>query len=179
MHAKLDMRNFISSFPLSRLLRGIFLITACALFVGIWWTPSSARQVTAPDGPGKAELQKLCAGCHELEKSFSLKQDQDGWQRTMEKMVSFGMKSTEQEYKAVLEYLIRNYAADDVPKVKVNKASAIELESGLSLKRSQAKAVIEYRTKNGPFKSIADLKKVPGIEAEKIEANKDRLTFEE
>ena len=51
------------------------------------------------------------------------------------------------EYKLVLEYLIKNYAADEVPKVSVNKASAIELESGLSLKRSQAKAVVEYREK--------------------------------
>ena len=152
---------------------------ACTLFIGNTWMKPSAGQSNAPDGPGKAELQKLCAGCHELEKSYSLKQDQDGWHRTMEKMVSFGMKSTEQDYKAVLDYLIKNFAADEVPKIKVNKATAIELESGLSLKRSQAAAIIAYRTKNGAFKSIADLKKVPGIEAEKIEAKKDRLSFEE
>ena len=162
----------------SRLLRGSLLTLTGALFMSFWWTPSSAGQVPAPDGPGKAELQKLCVGCHELEKSFSLKQDRDGWQRTMEKMVSFGMKSTDEEYKAVFEYLVKHYAADEVPKVKVNKATAIELESGLSLKRSQAKAVIEYRDKNGAFKSIEDLKKVPGIEADKIEAKKDRLSFE-
>lgn len=155
------------------------MITACALLVGTWWTRSSAGQSIAPDGPGKAELQKLCAGCHELEKSYSLKQDRDGWTRTMEKMVSFGMKSSEQDYKVVLEYLVKHYAADEVPKIKVNKATAIELESGLSLKRSQAAAVIAYREKNGAFKSIADLKKVSGIDPEKIEAKKDRLTFEE
>ena len=57
------------------------------------------------------------------------------------------------------------------------KASAIDLESGLTLKRSEAAAVIAYRTKNGPFKSIEDLKKVPGIDAAKIEAKKDRLSF--
>ncbi len=159
--------------------RCALLTMVIALFLGTAGVKSSARQVTAADGPGKAELQKLCAGCHELEKSFSLKQDQDGWQRTMEKMVSYGMKSSEQEYKAVLEYLIKNYAAEEVPKLKVNKATAIELESGLSLKRSQAAAVIAYREKNGPFKSIADLKKVPGIDPEKIEAKKDRLSFEE
>ena len=163
----------------SRLWHGALLTLACALFVSSWWTQSSAGQSTPPDAPGKLELQKICKGCHELEKAFSIKQDRNGWQATMEKMISFGMKSTDNEYKAVLEYLVTHYAADEVPKVKVNKATAIELESGLSLKRSQAKAVIEYRTKNGPFKSIADLKKVPGIEAEKIEAQKDRLTFEE
>jgi competence protein ComEA len=168
------MRNIF----LSRWWRGGLLTLVCVLFVSNWWAASSAVQ-NMPDGPGKLELQKICKGCHELEKAFSIKQDRNGWQQTMEKMVSFGMKSSEDEYKAVLEYLIKHYAADDVPKVKVNKATALELESGLSLKRSQAKAVIEYRTKKGPFKSIDDLKKVPGIEAEKIEAKKDRLTFEE
>jgi competence protein ComEA len=59
----------------------------------------------------------------------------------------------------------------------VNTCRAIDLESGLTLRRSQANAIIEYRAKNGPFKSIEDLKKVPGIEAAKIEAKKDRLTF--
>ncbi|MBK9316588.1 MAG: helix-hairpin-helix domain-containing protein [Acidobacteria bacterium] len=89
------------------------------------------------------------------------------------------MKSTEAEFNAVLEYLIRNYAADEVPKINVNKARAIDLESGLSLRRSQAAAIIAYRDKNGNFKTIEDLKKVPGIDAEKIEAKKDRLIFEE
>ena len=55
---------------------------------------------------------------------------------------------------------------------------AIDLESGLSLRRSQAAAIIQYREKNGPFKSIEELKKVPGIDIEKIEAKKDRLVFE-
>ena len=36
---------------------------------------------------------------------------------------------------------------------------------------------IVHRDKNGPFKSIGDLKKVPGIDAAKIDAKKDRLTF--
>ncbi len=169
------MKSSISSI----FLRAAFLALALALFLSTMTLKSSANQVVAADGPGKTELQKLCAGCHELEKSFSLKQDRDGWRNTMEKMVSFGMKSTEEEYKSVLEYLIKHYAADEVPKLKVNKATAIELESALSLKRSQAAAVIAYREKNGAFKSIADLKKVPGIDSEKLEAKKDRLSFEE
>ena len=37
--------------------------------------------------------------------------------------------------------------------------------------------LIQYREKNGPFKSIADLKKVPGIDPAKIDAKKDRITF--
>lgn len=175
------MKTAVASSSLNKkhTLRLGFLTLACVLFVGVWLSSPTAGKVVIQDEPGKVELQKICKGCHELEKAYSIKQDRNGWQLTMEKMVSFGMKSTDEEYKAVLDYLVKNYAADEVPKVKVNKATAIELESGLSLKRSQAKALIDYRTKNGPFKSLDDLKKVPGIEAEKIEARKDRLSFEQ
>ncbi len=151
---------------------------ALALFVESNWVSSSASQGRPlPDGPGKEEAQKLCAGCHELEKSFSMDQDREGWQTTLDKMVAFGMKSTEKELGAVLEYLVKNFPAEDVPKIDVNKAAAIDLESGLSLKRSQAAAIIEYRKKNGNFKTIEDLKKVPGVDAAKIETKKDRLIF--
>lgn len=131
-----------------------------------------------PDGPGKVETQKLCSKCHELDKSVSLKQDRAGWQRTIEKMLAAGLKATDTEVATVLDYLSRSYPADDVPRLKVNSADAIEFESILSLKRSQAAAIIAYREKNGPFKSLDDLKKVPGLEAAKLDAKKDRLIFE-
>jgi len=173
MSSRIDSRH-------SRAWPSTLLVVALALFAGSTWIKSSAVQGRPlPDGPGKAETQKLCSQCHELEQSFSVHQDRVGWQRTVDKMVAFGMKAPEKEINVVLEYLVEHYPADDVPKISVNKATAIELESGLSLRRSQAAAVIQYRTKHGDFKSIRDLKKVPGIDAAKIEAKKDRLTFDE
>ena len=164
----------------NRIWRGALLVAALTFFAGQTWAIRLAGQGRSlPEGPGKEETQRLCSQCHELDKSFSLSQDRTGWQRTIEKMAAFGMKSTGQETKAVLEYLVKHFPADELPKINVNKAEAIELESGLSLRRSQAAAVIQYREKNGPFKSIADLKKVPGIDVAKIEAKKDRLLFKE
>src|SRR3954471_9758755 len=130
-----------------------------------------------PDAPGKTEMLKVCSGCHEVERSASMHQDRDAWKTTFAKMIALGAKGTEQEMSAALEYLAATFPADEVPRLNVNKATAIEFESRLSLKRSEAAAVIQYREKNGPFKSIADLKKVPGIDPQKIEAKKDRLTF--
>ncbi len=168
----------MSSITASRGWRLLLFGVSLAFFAGNAWVNLSASQGRPlPDGPGKAETQKLCSQCHELDKSFSQSQDRAGWQRTIEKMVAFGMKSTEQETKAVLEYLVKNFPADELPKINVNKAEAIDLESGLSLKRSQAAAIIQYRKEHGAFKSIEDLKKVPGVDAEKIEAKKDRLIF--
>jgi competence protein ComEA len=59
----------------------------------------------------------------------------------------------------------------------MNKARAIQLESRLSLKRSEAAAIINYRKEHGDFASIEDLKKVPGIDFSKIEAKQDSLVF--
>jgi competence protein ComEA len=138
---------------------------------------TAAAQVQLPDGPGKEETQRVCKGCHELERSVSKRQDRDGWRATLEKMAGLGAKAPQKDMEAILDYLAKNYAADDVPKVNVNTATSIQLESGLTLRRSQAAALIAYREKNGEFKSIEDLKKVPGIDAEKIEAKKDRIAF--
>ena len=130
-----------------------------------------------PDGPGKAVTARICKNCHELERSLSPRQDRDAWQQTMDKMVSLGAEMTEQDYNTVLDYLAKNYPGEEVPKLNINKATAIEFESRLTLPRSQAAAIIEYRTKNGPFKAIDDLKKVPGVDAAKVDAKKDRLTL--
>jgi len=151
------------------------LNTRLLLFATLLLVPSAFAQL--PDGPGKAETEKVCSQCHEIERSVSLRQDRAGWQSTIDKMVNLGAKAPDKDLGLVLDYLSSHYPADAVPRLNVNKARAIELESALTLKRSEAAAIVEYREKNGPFKSIDDLKKVPGIDVKKIEAKKDRLTF--
>lgn len=130
-----------------------------------------------PEGEGRAQTEKMCKQCHEVARSISLRQDRLGWQNTMNKMVAFGMKGSDQEFALVLDYLVKHFPAEDVPRLNINKASAIELESRLSLRRSQAAALIKYRKENGDFKSLEDLKKVPLLDVEKIEAKKDRIEF--
>lgn len=136
---------------------------------------AAAQQM--PEGPGKAETEKACKGCHEVARSVSLRQDRDAWAKTIQKMVALGAKANEKELTAVLDYLVAHFPAEDVPRLKVNEATAIDFESRLSLRRSQAAALIRYRTEIGGFKSIEDLKKTPGIDPAAIEAAKDRLVF--
>jgi competence protein ComEA len=47
--------------------------------------------------------------------------------------------------------------------VDINTASQTELEAVNGFGPAKAKAIVEYRSKNGPFKTVEDLKKVPGI----------------
>jgi competence protein ComEA len=139
---------------------------------------ATAAWAQLPDGPGKAETQAVCTQCHELERAIAPRQDRAGWQATLNKMSNMGMKATDDEMQAVLDYLSSHYPAEKIPPINVNKARAIDLEAGLSLLRSQAALVIEYRTKHGEFKSLEDLKKVPGVDVAKIDAKKDRLVFQ-
>lgn len=160
-------RSILSAFPSN--IRAALLCAALA----------TGALAQLPDGPGKAETERLCSQCHELSRSISLRQDRPGWDATIAKMVNLGAKASDVEIQIVTNYLSKNFPAEEVPHIHVNTARAIEFEAGLSLRRSQAAALIEYRTKHGPFKSLRDLEKVPGIDVQKVEAKKDRLIFDD
>jgi len=54
-------------------------------------------------------------------------------------------------------------AAAALAAVNVNTATKEQLDALKGIGPTKAQAIIDYRTKNGPFKSIDDLEKVPGI----------------
>ena len=136
-----------------------------------------ALAVELPDGAGKAETEKLCVQCHDLAKAVSVRQDENGWGVTMAKMIAAGMKGTNEEMQAVFDYLVKSFPPEALPPININTARAIEIESRFSLKRSEAAAILRYRKDHGDFKSIEDLKKVPGVDFSKIEAKQDSLVF--
>ncbi len=96
----------------------------------------------------------------------------------MSAMVGRGMQLSDADYTTVLDYLSKAFPAQALPPININTAESIDLESGLSLLRSQAAAIVAYRDKHGKFKSLDDLKKVPGVDFAKIEAHKDRISFQ-
>ena len=56
--------------------------------------------------------------------------------------------------------------------ININTATALELEALPSVGPSTAKAIVAFRTKNGPFSKAEDLLKVPGIGDGKLAAMK-------
>jgi competence protein ComEA len=152
-------------------------IRACvALMAILMATPAFAQNM--PDAPGKAETMKVCSGCHEVSRVTSMHLDRAGWQGEMEKMISLGAKGSPEEFENILNYLSKSYPAEEVPKVRINSARPIDLEAGLTLRRSESAAIVAYRSKHGPFKSIEDLKNVPGIDYAHISSKVERITFE-
>jgi competence protein ComEA len=60
--------------------------------------------------------------------------------------------------------------------VDLNNASQAELESVKGIGPSKAKAIIEYRKKNGNFKTIDDLDNVPGFGKKTVDAVKKEVS---
>lgn len=61
-------------------------------------------------------------------------------------------------------------------KININTAKQEELTQITGIGESTAKKIIEYRTQNGKFKSIEDIKNIPGIGDSKFNAMKEEIT---
>lgn len=61
----------------------------------------------------------------------------------------------------------------------INTATAAELATVMqNVGPKKAEAIVAWREQNGPFKSVDELEKVPGIGPKIVEANRDRLTVD-
>ncbi len=108
---------------------------------------------------------------------MSQRLDHDGWQTTVNKMQTLGLQADAADIHRIVDYLTKNFPADIGPKLNINQASAAELEAAFSLHRSTAMAAVKYRDQVGGFKSVDDLKRVPGIDAAKVDRRKASLTI--
>lgn len=163
-------------------------VVACGMFLCCAFVPSYAQQAAPaqpsaehpqypelPAGPGKDTLVRVCSKCHSPDNVIANGQDRAGWEDTITKMAGFGAVASDDEFTQILDYLAKNFPAATT--IHVNQATAAQLESGLGLSTTEAEAVIDYRKKNGDYKSLDDLKKVPNVDAKKLDAKKDLLAF--
>ena len=60
--------------------------------------------------------------------------------------------------------------------VDLNTANQQQLEALKGIGPEKAKAIIDYRTKNGPFKTVDELTKVPGIKEGTLSKIKSDVT---
>jgi competence protein ComEA len=128
-----------------------------------------------PDGPGKDVTVKACGTCHEGRRAASVRLTREGWAAVIQDMQKRGARVSEEEFPVVLDYLTTHFLGEAPQPLNLNTASQIDLEAAGGLLRSEAAAVIRYREQNGRFKSLDDLKKVPGLDFKKIESRRDAI----
>jgi competence protein ComEA len=138
-------------------------------------TPAAASQTVEsrfPAGPGRDALFKVCRECHGPESVLGHLKTREEWSKTLDEMAANGASGTDEEWKQILEYLAAHYSL-----IFVNKATASELASTLDVPAAAAEAIVNARTGAGGLKTIDELKGVPGVDAAKIDARKERLVF--
>lgn len=79
---------------------------------------------------------------------------------------------------AILSVFLAMSAVAQAAPVDINTANAKTLASamtGVGVKRAQT--IVDYRVKNGPFKSVDDLANVKGIGKSTIDKNRDSINI--
>jgi len=63
-------------------------------------------------------------------------------------------------------------------KININNASAEQIASAMTgIGDNKAKAIVDYRSSHGKFKSVQDLENVDGIGSKTVEKNKDKISL--
>lgn len=160
----------------------------CAMTVGVLGAPSvceaapaaqavqaaasAASQDPLPDGPGKDVFEMTCGVCHEVDTAIGTRRTSADWQLVIDAMINRGAIASQDEFKAILAYLTKHFVV-----VNVNKADAEEIAKVLEVPVPVAGAIVKQRTEQGPFASLEELKKVPGLDAKGLEDRKVRVAF--
>ena len=151
-----------------------FVVSCALMMLAAAAQPPSAddAQATFPPGRGRDSVLRICSQCHTPESAVARFQTHDDWKKTLDQMADNGAQATEEEWADIVAYLDRNFS-----RIFVNTAAAKELEATLDVSADLAEAIVRWREQKGEFKSIEDLKAVPGLPAEAVDARKERFIF--
>jgi len=147
------------------------LTIACMIVLAPLSFGQTSSAASREDNADKAAFEAVCSACHPSNMVTDLRSEPE-WKETVEHMVAIGATGTDEQFSRLMRYLLRN-----LTKVNVNTATAAQLAPVLDVSEATAKALVDYRTEHGPFKTMEDLKKAPGLTASKLENRKNRIVF--
>ena len=154
---------------------GVILAASVALVAGQQNQAPQPSGEGLPDGPGKDVMVNACGTCHEGRRAASVRLTRDGWAAVIEDMRQRGARVSDEEFPVVLDYLTTHFLGEALQPLNLNTATQIDLEAAGGLLRREAAAVIRYREQHGRFKTLDDLKNVPGLDFKKIETRRDSI----
>src|SRR5690242_7947262 len=153
-------------------MRTAILLTMAACLA---WGADDEDAKKLPQGAGKDAVVKACFSCHGAGNFRKARLTKDEWSDQVADMMDRGAQATDAEVASIVDYLAQNFGKDS--KLWINTAPFEELKNVLKLTVKETQALLDWRDRNGSFKNLDELKKVPGVDAGKIETKKDAIAF--
>ena len=122
---------------------------------------ASAQGGALPEGEGKALTEMTCSACHSIGYLTESTRTVMQWDDIIMMMESYGATATNAQ----------------LALIDANKYEPKDLQATMGVDEKVAGAIVSYRTANGGFKTIDDVKKVEGIDPAKVDALKARFVF--
>jgi competence protein ComEA len=118
-----------------------------------------------------AAFEAVCGKCHPTSMAAGMLSEPE-WVETIDVMRGLGAKGTDEQFERLLRHLIHTQT-----KVNVNSQPATQIAPVLDISEKAAEAIVKYRGEKGPFKTLEDLKNVPGLDPAKLQDRKERIAF--
>ena len=125
-----------------------------------------------PAGEGRETAIRICGDCHGVEKIPSPRRSRAEWQDLVEEMAGRNGVATPDDIRTIVQYVVVNFG-----RVNVNRASGADLVEIVQLTAAEASAIVEFRTREGDYLTLEDLRKVPKLDFARIQERKDRIGF--
>ncbi|HHY05267.1 MAG TPA: competence protein ComEA [Thermoanaerobacterales bacterium] len=129
------------------------------------------------DGARVKDVIDLAGGCLEEADLFKINlaqklQDEDALY--VPKIGEF--PETDQPSETFQSGIINGFTSGNSNKININKANLQELDTLPGIGPATAQKIIDYRSQNGPFTSIEEIKNVSGIGEKKFEQIKEQIS---
>ncbi len=144
------------------------LVLGASLLCGGAQAQNAATEATTP----LTAAVKICSACHAMELVTDTPRDYDTWHDTVQSMIDRGARGTPDEFDLVMQFLFEN-----VTPVDVNHADADTLMAVLHAPKPAVDAILARRT-GRPFKNLADLETVPGLDHALLDSKKRIIFFQ-
>jgi competence ComEA-like helix-hairpin-helix protein len=139
-----------------------------------WQSAPGSQPQELSEGQGRLATLRLCdTSCHGIDAFVDKRRSKARWVQTIDDMQRRGMFISDEDSKVVVGYLTAHLG---IP-VKINEATAKQIDDVLDLAAGQAEAIVKYRDLHGRFADWKALLKVPGLDPKRLEEQRGNIVF--
>ena len=152
----------------------LLLLSAATLRSDAVSAQSGTPSPVLPEGAGRELALRACTDCHIPTDITRRRESRHRWSVIVADMIKEGADvRTDEEFDALVRYLSVTLGR----RVRINDVPARTIAETFDISDSDAALIARYRTEKGPFRSWKDIASIPGVNAARVEEQKDNLDF--